>query len=221
MGGLSFRRVMAVSRLSRTRAVSFGSKTGFWTTSANRRQRAVQVPGEGLQADVRGVPAAARRQRRAQGGELVGDLQGASGLRPLVEHAGAQLGETGAVGRIGRAAGLDHEIEVHQRKVVELHEGDLEPVLQLEPLPRWRMESGLGAGRGRKLTKRSIGGDALGTGVAAGAGQGRSRAGSSRRGAGDVAAERLRRRGASGETGERSGEGEASHFFTTRPMMGA
>ena len=63
------------------------------------RERGVQVLAQRRQADVRRIPGAAGRQRRAEGGDLVGDRERAAGLRPLVEHVGGQIGQA----RRGRA----------------------------------------------------------------------------------------------------------------------
>ena len=144
-----------------------------------------------------------------------------------------QVGETGAVGRIGRAAGLDHQVEVHQRKVVELDQDDLEPVLQLEPLPGWRMEGGFGPAPGRSCRNGASGVCARATGAAAGArGQAATvgetrrpapdgRLGRAGRGAGAAAGERRRR-----ERIERRRQASAAArarrlTSSPRPMMGA
>ena len=157
-------------------------------------------------------------------------VEGAARLRPLVEHVRGEIGQARAVGRIRRAAGLDHEVEVDERKVVKLHQKDLEPVLELEALPA---AAGGRSGPAR-AGARSCRNGASGVSRPAGAGgTGRRRAwpparrapaagvggrgGRRRRAAARPAARR--RSGADSDIGRR-GTG-ALHFFTTRPMMGA
>ena len=71
---------------------------------------------------------------RAQRRDLLGDGERVARLRPLVEHVRGQVGQPGAIERVGGAAGLDHQVEVDERQIVEFDQHHLEAVLQLEAL---------------------------------------------------------------------------------------
>ena len=186
-------------------------------------ERGVQVPAQRRQADVGRVPGAAGRQRRAERRHLIGDGERAARLRPLVQHVRGQVGQPGAVGRVGRSAGLDHEVQVHQRKIVKLDEKYLQPVLELEALPlRGLKASAPGPAGGASWRKGASGVSRPGTAVATGA----FAAPAPALGATGLAAGGRRRRrgcggaGAGGRQQRQSQEPQALHFFT-RPMIGA
>ena len=90
----------------------------------------------------------------------------AARLRALVEHPPRHVGEARELGRVGGAARLDDEVEVHERKVVKLRENHLEPVLELEALERRHDEGRLGPARGRRGAEGRVGRLARATGPA-------------------------------------------------------
>ena len=74
---------------------------------------------------------------------------------PSSSMCAVEIGQSGPIGRVGGAARLDHQVEVHQRQVVEFDQHHLEAVLQLEAFRLGRLERRFGAGGRRELAKRA------------------------------------------------------------------
>ena len=136
-----------------------------------------QVAGEAVAGDVGRVHAGAGAEAGAEEPQLVGDLGGGPGLRPLGHHRGGEAGHAGEVGRIpGRAAFEQHQVDGDDGEPVVLDEPDGEAVLEPELLLRRELQVGGGAerrdlGPGRGL--RRGGGCGGGRGGGAGGASGR------------------------------------------------
>ena len=104
-------------------------------------EQPLQVSGEAVPGHVRGVHARAGVQARPQEAQLVGELEGRPGLRPLGDHRGGEPGHARQRHRVtGRASLEQHEVDGDDGQPVELDEADGEPVRELELLLRRELQ---------------------------------------------------------------------------------
>ena len=179
-----------------------------------------QVARERRAGERRRVHRRAGAERRAQEPGLVGDRGRAAGPRPLRHHRGGEAREPGLLLRVPRRAGVDHEVQRHDREPPVLDEPHREAIRQLELLLRGDAELG------RRPVLRRL------RAVRPGGRRGRRRGGPGlrgRRGRGGGRRRLLPRRGAGGGDGEQERDGgralhEAAHRdspFTAAAGAGA
>jgi len=87
-----------------------------------------------------GAPAKAARELRAEELDLVGYLERAARAGAFVEHRRRQAREAERGRRVVAAAGVDDEIDLHERHLVRLHEPHFEAVRELSLLDRRQRE---------------------------------------------------------------------------------
>ena len=93
-------------------------------------ERRVQVPRQRPHRGGGGIPPGRQGQRRAEARELIRDRGGRAGWRALVQHVGGDLRETALGVRIGRAAGLDDQVQVDHGQFTVLDHQDVQPIGQ-------------------------------------------------------------------------------------------
>jgi hypothetical protein len=116
---------------------------------------------------------------RADGLEVVADLERGALLRALLDHSAEERERTGTRAFVVAGACADDEAQAHHRQLVPLDDEDAKPVLELRLHHLRRDERDLPVGRGSLLAERRIG--RLGRGLRQGRERRKRRGGRRRR----------------------------------------